>query len=587
MRRLLFVLLCLFAFTGMAQEGSVAYPSEKECVPMAQEISLIPQPAKICVNEGKFLFRGKVAICYPEIKDREIKAVADNFVDEFKKATGIKLKKTTPKKKKVLGKAVTVYDKKADAHIVMHVDNSMGGEAYKLSVAPKRIDITAAKPAGFFYAFQTLKQLMPRNVMAGVYTDCFTMELGLHDCLPTEYPVPCVEIEDEPRFGWRGFMLDEGRHFYGKEEIKKILDVMAAYKMNRFHWHLTEDQGWRIEIKKYPKLTEVGAWRNSKVLGWGEVKPDGQLYGGYYTRKDVKEIVDYAKQRFIEIVPEVDIPGHSQAAVASYPEFLACDPEKEHEVWLWQGVSADVINVANPKAVQFAKDVIDELIEMFPFGYIHLGGDECPTQKWERNSDCQALLKEIGSENYRDLQIHFYKQLKEHIAQKPAEKQRKLIFWNEVLHGNTAPLGDDITIMAWIGADNAAVDAAKRGMNTILSPQIPYYINRRQSKLETEPRSQGYGDETVERVYSYKPMNNVDASLQPKYMGVQANFWTEWVEESEVVEYLMLPRLAAVAEAGWSKPERRDYKDFLKRLQGEAVYYRLKGVSYGKHVFEK
>ena len=580
MKKLLFILLCLFSLTGMAQEN---------CVPvslMAQDISLVPLPAEMKVNEGKFLFRGKVVLCYPKIKDSGIDAVVDNFVDEMKNATGIKIAKDRLKSAKLSGLDVLKSCKKGDAHIVLSVDESLGDEAYRLSVSAKRIDITAAKPAGFFYAFQTLKQLMPRNVMAGVYTTCFTMALGLYDCLPTEYPIPCVEIEDEPRFGWRGFMLDEGRHFYGKEEIKKILDVMAVYKMNRFHWHLTEDQGWRIEIKKYPKLTEVGAWRDSKVLGWGEVKPDGIRYGGYYTRKDVKEIVEYAKERFIEIVPEVDIPGHSQAAVASYPEFLACDPENKHEVWLWQGVSADVINVANPKAVQFAKDVIDELTEMFPFGYIHLGGDECPTSKWERNSECQALLKEIGSTNYRDLQIHFYKQLKEHVAQKPADKQRKLIFWNEVLHGNTASLGDDITIMAWIGADRAAVDAAKRGMNTILSPQIPYYINRRQSKLETEPRSQGHGDETVERVYSYKPMNGVDAELQPKYMGVQANFWTEWVEEPSVVQYLMLPRLAAVAEAGWTPAERRDYNDFVRRIQGEAVYYRLKGVDYGKHIFK-
>ena len=580
MKKLLFALLCLFSLTGMAQEN---------CVPvslMEQDISLVPLPAEVKVNEGKFLFRGKVVLCYPKIKDSGVDAVVDNFVDEMKSATGIKIAKDKLKSAKLSGLDVLKNSKKGDAHIVLSVDEAMSDEAYRLSVSAKRIDITAAKPAGFFYAFQTLKQLMPRNVMAGVYTTCFTMEMGLYDCLPTEYPIPCVEIEDEPRFGWRGFMLDEGRHFYGKEEIKKILDVMAAYKMNRFHWHLTEDQGWRIEIKKYPKLTEVGAWRDSKVLGWGDVKPDGQRYGGYYTRKDVKEIVEYAKERFIEIVPEVDIPGHSQAAVASYPEFLACDPENKHEVWLWQGVSADVINVANPKAVQFAKDVIDELTEMFPFGYIHLGGDECPTSKWERNSECQALLKEIGSTNYRDLQIHFYKQLKEHIAKKPADKQRKLIFWNEVLHGNTASLGDDITIMAWIGADRAAVDAAKRGMNTILSPQIPYYINRRQSKLETEPRSQGHGDETVERVYSYKPMNGVDAELQPKYMGVQANFWTEWVEEPSVVQYLMLPRLAAVAEAGWTPAERRDYNDFVRRIQGEAVYYRLKGVDYGKHIFK-
>lgn len=558
MKRVLFTLLCLLTLTGNAQE-----------------ISLIPRPAEMRENKGEFIFNGKIVLCYPKIKNSGIDAVVDNFVEEMKDATGIRIVKDRLKNGCFPVSGVLKSSKKGDAHIVLNVDEHMGDEAYKLSVTPKKIEISAAKPAGLFYAFQTLKQLMPRNVMAGV-----------PDVSVTEWSVPAVYIEDEPRFGWRGFMLDEGRHFYGKEEIKKILDVMAAYKMNRFHWHLTEDQGWRIEIKKYPKLTEVGAWRDSKVLGWGEVKPDGQRYGGYYTRKDIKEIVEYAKERFIEIVPEVDIPGHSQAAVASYPEFLSCDPDNKHEVWLWQGVSGDVINVANPLAVQFAKDVIDELTEMFPFGYIHLGGDECPTGKWEHNSDCRALLDEIGSTNYRDLQIYFYKQLKDHIAQKPVEEQRRLIFWNEVLHGNTESLGDDITIMAWIGADKAAVDAAKRGMNTILSPQIPYYINRRQSKLSTEPRSQGHGDETVERVYSYKPMNNVDASLQAKYMGVQANFWTEWVEEPQVVQYLMLPRLAAVAEAGWTPAEKRDYNDFLKRMQGEAKYYRLKGVDYGKHIFE-
>ena len=546
------------------------------CVSLqAQEISIIPKPAEMQIEEGEFSFGGKVVICYPEHSNKEVDNVLDNFVEELKETTGVKLKKSTPKKEKLQNWEVTKYSKKADAHIVIYIDEYMLKEAYRLSVTPKRINIAASTPAGFFYAFQTLKQLMPRNVMAGVPDDSVE-----------EWSVPCVFIVDEPRFSWRGFMLDEGRHFYGKEEIKKIIDVMAAYKMNRFHWHLTEDQGWRIEIKKYPKLTEVGAWRDSKVCAWGDVKPDGIRYGGYYTHEEIKEVVEYAKERFVEIIPEVDIPGHSQAAVASYPEFLACDPENKHEVWLSQGVSSDVINVANPLAVQFAKDVIDELTELFPFGYIHLGGDECPTYKWERNSECQALLKEIGSENYRDLQIHFYKQLLDHVAQKPADKQRKLVFWNEVLHGNTEPLGKDITIMAWIGADGAAKDAAMRGMNTILSPQIPYYINRRQSKLETEPKSQGYGDETVERVYNYKPMNDVAEELQPKYLGVQANFWTEWVVEPSVVQYLMLPRLAAVAEAGWTPAELRNYDDFIDRLQGEAVYYRLKGVDYGKHVFK-
>ena len=546
------------------------------CVSLqAQEISIIPKPAEMQIEEGEFSFNGKVVLCYPKMKNGCIDAVVDNFVREIKKTTGVKLVKDRLKDGLFLGLHVEESAKKGDAHIVLYVDEYMLKEAYRLSVTPKRINIAASTPAGFFYAFQTLKQLMPRNVMAGVPDDSVE-----------EWRVPCVFIVDEPRFSWRGFMLDEGRHFYGKEEIKKIIDVMAAYKMNRFHWHLTEDQGWRIEIKKYPKLTEVGAWRDSKVCAWGDVKPDGIRYGGYYTHEEIKEVVEYAKERFVEIIPEVDIPGHSQAAVASYPEFLACDPENNHEVWLSQGVSSDVINVANPLAVQFAKDVIDELTELFPFGYIHLGGDECPTYKWERNSECQALLKEIGSQNYRDLQIHFYKQLLDHVAQKPADKQRKLVFWNEVLHGNTEPLGKDITIMAWIGADRAAKDAAMRGMTTILSPQIPYYINRRQSKLETEPKSQGYGDETVERVYNYKPMNDVAEELQPKYLGVQANFWTEWVVEPSVVQYLMLPRLAAVAEAGWTPAELRNYDDFIDRLQGEAKYYQLKGVDYGKHVFK-
>lgn len=528
---------------------------------IAQEFSIIPYPSQVVAGDGFFNFSEKTSVFIPKQENKEIAKVTERFMRELETATGIKTKQVKRAKK---------------ADIELRIEALLDAEEYKLSIGKEKIIVTASNPAGFFYAFQTLKQLMPENVMAGV-----------RDKEIKRWTLPVVDIFDKPRFAWRGFMLDEGRHFYGKEEIKKILDIMAAYKMNRFHWHLTEDQGWRIEIKKYPKLTEVGAWRNSKVLGWGDVKPDGIKYGGFYTHEDAKEIVAYAKELFIEIVPEVDIPGHSQAAVASYPEFLACDPQNPHEVWLWQGVSSDVINVANPLAVGFAKDVIDELTEIFPFEYIHLGGDECPTAKWERNAECTELLKNIGSSNYRDLQINFYKELKNHIASKPADKQRKLIFWNEVLHGNTTPLGNDITIMAWIGADGAAKDAASRGMNTILSPQIPYYINRRQSKLESEPRSQGHGNETVEAVYNYKPMNNVTEELQPKYMGVQANFWTEWVESADVVQYLILPRLAAVAEAAWTPQEKRNYGNFLKRLQNESIYYRFKKVNYGKHVFEK
>ena len=528
-------------------------------VQAASPLSLIPLPASVQQGSGQFTFPAKVQLCVPSYTGDSVKAVAKRWAGNFTKSTGIKVS----------------VGKKANAAIQLRLNSGLAPEAYDLQVTRERIVIEAARPAGFFYALQTLNQLLPsRAVMAGVKATDVQV-----------WTLPVVTIKDHPRFEWRGFMLDEGRHFYGKEEIKKLLDVMAAYKLNRFHWHLTEDQGWRIEIKKYPRLTEVGAWRNSKVLGWGEVKPDGQRYGGFYTQKDAREIVRYAQERFIEIVPEVDIPGHSQAAVAAYPEFLSCDPQNQHEVWLWQGVSPDVINVSHPQAVQFAKDVIDELTAIFPFRYIHLGGDECPTNKWEANEACRQQLASIGSKNFRDLQINFYRQLQDHIAQKPASEQRQLIFWNEVLHGNTRPLGTDITIMAWVGADGAAKDAAQRGMKTILSPQIPYYINRRQSNLPTEPRSQGHGTETVEAVYNYVPMAGIPADLQQQYMGVQANFWTEWVEEASVVQYLMFPRLAAVAEAGWTPQQLRKYPDFLERLQGEAKYYELRGVDYGKHVF--
>ena len=525
----------------------------------AKEISIIPLPAKMELKSGEFTLKEKAKV-YIADKNGAFEKVYKRWESKFENSTQIKLQQTRNEKR---------------ASVAIIQNPKLKAEAYHLSVKAERIRIEASDAAGLYYALLSLEQLSCVELLAGVKVKNWDRSF------------PCVEIEDIPRFGWRGFMLDEGRHFYGKDEVKKIIDAMARYKMNRFHWHLTEDQGWRIEIKKYPKLTDVGAWRESRVLAYGEVKPDGKQYGGFYTQEDIKEVVAYAKERFIEIIPEIDIPGHSQAAVASYPEFLACDPEKKHEVWLWQGISTDVINVANPKAVEFAKDVIDELTELFPFGYIHLGGDECPVNKWQKNKECQELLQKIGSENYRDLQIHFYKQLKDHIAQKPADKQRKLIFWNEVLHGNTKPLGEDITIMAWIGADQAALSAAKRGMNTILTPQIPYYINRRQSKLETEPRSQGWGTETVEAVYNYIPMKGAETTeLQNRYMGVQANFWTEWVEEASIVQYLMFPRLAAVAEAGWTPQEKRKYEDFLQRLQAESEYYRLKGLNYGKHVIQ-
>lgn len=526
---------------------------------LAQEIAIVPKPSQLNIKSGRFDFGKQVKAKIASYEGDSINSVFNSFKNDFRKATGIK---------------ISPVRKEADAEFILSLNTQLPTEGYKLDISKDKIKIEASRPIGFFYALQSLKQLMPANVMAGV------ADKGIKT-----WSLPAIEIEDAPTCHWRGFMLDEGRHFFGKDEVKRVIDLMATYKMNRFHWHLTEDQGWRIEIKKYPKLTEVGAWRNSKVLAYGDIKADGEHYGGFYTQKDIKEVVAYAKERFIEIVPEVDIPGHSQAAVAAYPEFLACDPENKHEVWTAQGVSTDVMNVANPQTVQLAKDVMDELIELFPFGYVHLGGDECPTQKWEKNEACKKQLSEIGSTKFRDLQLYFYKQLKDHIDAKPAEKQRKLIFWNEVLHGNTSLLGNDITIMAWVDAQKAAKEAATKGMETILSPYIPYYINRKQSKLPTEPLTQGAGTETVEAVYKYQPMKNVDSQLRPFYKGVQANCWTEYVILPSLLEYLILPRLAAVAEAGWTPQEKRDFDCFKSRISHHTPFYELKGLNYSKHIF--
>lgn len=541
-KRLLLILLLLPAVTLM-QARKIARPA------------VLPLPASIEWHNANYVFPQDVCIVCPSADS--LRNVVDRFSKSFAKSTGLN---------------VRIARQSKQAAIRITHDTSLGAEAYRLNVsATEGVCIAAARPAGLFYALQTLKQLFPRNVMAEVPVD------------NDRWSIRAVTIEDAPRYGWRGFMLDEGRHFFGKEEVKRVLDIMATYKMNRFHWHLTEDQGWRIEIKKYPLLTSVGAWRESKVLPWGDVPRDHQHYGGFYTQDDIREIVQYARERFIEILPEIDMPGHFQAALAAYPE-LSCDPEAKHEVWVGQGVSTDVMNVAAPQALQFTKDVVDELISLFPFGYLHLGGDECPTYKWERNELCKKRLAEIGSTKFRDLQTDFYKKIIDYIAAKPEAQQRKLIFWNEVLHGNTSALTGS-TIMAWIGADGAAKEAAKRGFDAILTPQIPYYINRKQSTDPAEPLSQGHGTESLEAVYNYVPAKGVPADLQTRYLGVQANFWTEWVEEAWHLEYLLLPRLAAVAEAGWTPQEHRSYPDFLHRLTPDRELYFLRGYAYGRHAW--
>ena len=519
------------------------------CSPAIHAADIIPLPSSISKTDATYTFPEKATVSVPQFEGDSIALVDKTLSSQQEKSSGTKL---------VLSDS--------DAAITLTLNNTLPREAYNLEVTADGINIQASSPAGFFYALQSLRQLMPAESK-------------------TPATIGTVSIEDTPRFGWRGFMLDEGRHIFGKDEVKRVLDMMALYKLNRFHWHLTEDQGWRIEIKKYPKLTEIGATRGSRSLGWRECEPDTMTYSGFYTQDDIREIVAYAKDRFIEVVPEIDIPGHTQAAVAAYPEILACDPENPHEVWLYQGVSRDVMNVANPAAVRMATDIIDELIPLFPYSYLHLGGDECPTDKWKTNEACKALLDSIGSDNYRDLHLDFYRKIAKHMAAKPEADRRKLIFWNEVLHGNTSMLPQDMTIMAWVGADKAAMEAARRGHTTILTPQIPYYINRKQDPSPSEPLSQGRGTETLEAVYNYVPMKDVPQELADKYMGVQANFWSEYVITPEFLEYLMLPRLAAVAEAGWTPQDKRDYSDFHKRIRTHEPILQANDWNYGRHAF--
>lgn len=510
--------------------------------------NIIPAPTTEKAVEGVFCFAKTENVAIPTYAGDSVAALFRTLKPELQAGAGAVLKASN------------------SGRIALKVNPALPAEGYSLRVTADSIVVAAARPAGFFHALESLKQLLPVASKTPAHIDG-------------------VEIYDEPRFPWRGFMLDESRHFFGKESVKRVIDMMALYKMNRFHWHLTDDQGWRVEIKKYPKLTTVGARRGSMHLGWGNNQTaDSCAYGPYfYTTDDIRDVVEYAKARFIEVIPEIDMPGHMQAAVAAYPQ-LACNPKDSHEVWDQAGVSTDVLNVAKPETVEFAAAVIEELAPLFPFGYLHLGGDECPTDMWKKTPECAKQLAKIGSDNYQDLQYDFYNRVTRKLADKGITP--RLIFWNEVLHGNTSLIGknnDDITIMSWVNPEKDGIEAASRGMQTIMTPIIPYYINRRQSKDPAEPQGAGSGTETLSAVYAYEPLTNVPEAIANRYHGVQANFWTEWVEGESQLQYLMLPRLAAVAERAWSPRTTRDYDSFATRLDSwHSPYYRSRAWNHGR-----
>lgn len=456
---------------------------------------------------------------------------------------------------------------------------ALDAEGYKLFVKEDGVKIEATTSAGFYYAFQTLKKILPANVMAGV-----------KDETVTTYALPLVNINDEPRFGYRGFMLDVARHFFTVEEVKRMIDIMAVYKMNRFHWHLTDDQGWRVEIKRYPKLTTIGATRaNSWTVDMyhGDYWTN-ETYGPYfYTQEEIKDVVAYAKERHIEIIPEIDMPGHFVAAMTAYPEY-SCWPEGSHALWVTGGISNDVLNVANPEAVQFAKNILEELCTLFPYNQIHIGGDECPTSAWEGNALCQQRYRELGLTNYRQLQSHFIKEIGEFLA----SKGKKMAMWNESITAGGADLDlmreTGATVYCWTPCQASAKKAAEMGLpNVVTEYSNGYYINRKQWSTG-EPTGAGYGTDNLETVYNYVPVpNNISASLLKYYTGVQGTFWTEHVANREYMEYLALPRLLAVAEAGWTQQKDKNFADFKKRFNADTKMLDYNGYEYGKHYVDK
>lgn len=525
-------------------------------------VNLTPKPMQMTVGTGELVLPQQFAVSRADLSE-EMAAEAQKFVESFNAATGY---------------AATVS---ADAGALIDVRTAdvaaTGEEGYNLNVTAGGVVIEAATPAGLYFAFQTVKKILPANVMAGV-----------RDASVTRYALPVVSISDRPRFSYRGFMLDVARHFFTVEDVKRMLDVMSYYKMNRFHWHLTDDQGWRVEIKKYPKLTTVGATApNSRFtdmqLGQYWInKPYGPYF---YTQEQLREVVAYAKERHIEVIPEIDMPGHFVAAMTAYPEF-SCTPEGSHTVWDDGGISSDVLNVANPAAVQFAKDILSELIDIFPYDYIHIGGDECPTSAWQNNAECQARYKELGLTSYRQLQSHFIKEVGGYIR----ERGRKVIVWNEAISeagADTKLIQDlDALVFAWtVGtADAGAKKAAELGLNNVYTPWGPYYINRKQAP--DDPPGAGDGSDNVRKTYNTVPVPaDLSADLAKHYTGVQGTFWTEHVSDRTYMEYLALPRLLAIAEAGWTQQADKNFDDFQRRMTADSVLLNYNGYNYCRHFY--
>ena len=538
----------------------VRFQSETEFKSLGS-ISIVPFPSQLTVvKDGKADFAKFTTITYT---DELVRKHVESFATQWAKASGktltIKESPATPETNSI--------------HLI--VDTEQPAEGYTLQVTDNGIRITASEAAGFFYALQTLKQLLPHQYFA-------------ESVQQVEWTLPYVEISDRPHLGHRGYMLDIARHFFNKEEVKRVLDIMAFYKMNRFHWHLTDDQGWRIEIPEYPRLTEVGAIRKGSFSNPGDGRAfyDDTEYGRgmWYSQDDLREIVAYAAERHIEIIPEVDLPGHMVAAVASYPEF-SCDPSKEYEVRIDGGISHDVLNIGKDEVIDFLKCVLGHVATIFPYQYVHIGGDECPTEQWSNNADCLRRVQEEGLSGVNELQSWLVELLGNYLKN---EYGKDLVVWDELLAHWSSQNTVKPVVMAWNSIDKSR-EAANKGMKSIVVPYNQLYLDFMQvpvsQRFVDEPYNGGWGDNfvnTIEEVYNINPLEALGGK-EEYCLGVQGNMWTETTNDIKEVEYQLLPRLLALSETGWLPAAQKNWDDFYARLQRHDEILDALGYTYAKH----
>ena len=509
----------------------------------APDVALIPIPAKLVAREGTFTLTAATKL----VAQTAVRPLAELLRDALHAATGLPL---------------PIVDQTAGSRVSLSLDprlGALGDEGYRLVVYPDLIDIRAAHITGLSRATQTLRQLLPPQIYRRALVQ------------GTRWQIPCLDIEDTPRFAWRGSHLDVGRHFMPKETILKHIDLLALHKLNVFHWHLTEDQGWRIEIKRYPKLTEVGAWRSDSMTlpltrDASKRKFAGVPHEGFYTQDDVREVVRYAADRHVTVVPEIEMPGHALAAIAAYPALG--NTGKQHEVKTFWGIEEHILGVGD-NVFEFLENVLDEVLGLFPSTFVHVGGDEAPKREWKESAAAQTRMKEQGLKDEDELQSWFIRRIDAWLA----SRGRRLIGWDEILEGGLAP---GAAVMSWRG-EKGGIAAARAGHDVVMAPEKPTYFDHDQSEDDVRIR----GLNTLADVYSYEPIPRELSEAEAKHvLGAQGQLWTEYMPTPQRVEHMAWPRLSALAEVLWSPRTTRDPAGFARRMETHLERLRILDVNY-------